>query len=176
VFPRIGAGIGALIHAGLGIYAVRLIGGTTRPGTGDRDAVRGTAQVLAWDPVGPWLVAGVGIALLVVSGFQLWCAWRAKLDDQLDLSSLGSVARRWVVALSRAGIASRAVVGLIGGTFLLVAAATSNAQEAKGFGESLSLVRQAPFGGALFALVALGLLAFAFYQLIEARYRRVAGS
>jgi hypothetical protein len=40
----------------------------------------------------------------------------------------------------------------------------------------LSSVREAPFGGALFALVALGLVAFAFYQLIEARYRRIAGT
>jgi hypothetical protein len=172
---RIGAGFAALIHLGLGVYAVRLIGGTTRPGSGEGDTRQGTAQVLAWDPVGPWLVAGVGLTLLIVSGYQLWCAWRAKLDDQLDLSSLRGSSRRWVITLSRAGIAARAVVGMITGAFLLIAALTSDPQQAKGFGASLSLVRQAPFGGALFALVALGLVAFAFYQLIEARYRRVAG-
>jgi hypothetical protein len=172
---RIGAAIGALIHGGLGVYAVRLVGGTTRPGSGDADTRHGTAQVLAWDPVGPWLVAGVAITLLVVSGFQLWCAWCAKLDDQLDMSSLGAGSRRWVVRVSRVGIAARAVVGMIAGAFLLVAAVTSDPQQAKGFGASLALVRQAPFGGALFAVVALGLTAFAFYQLIEARYRRVAG-
>jgi hypothetical protein len=57
--------------------------------------------------------------------------------------------------------------------FLLSAAINSNAGEAKGFDESLAMVRQAPFGGVLFAVVALGLLAFAFYELVEARYRRV---
>jgi hypothetical protein len=175
VLSRIGAALGALIHLGLGVYAVRLVGGTARPSSGDADTRRGTAELLAWDPIGPWLVGAVAIVLLIVSGFQLWCAWRAKLDDQLDLSSLGARSRRWVVTMSRAGIASRAVVGMITGTFLLVAAVTSDPEQAKGFGASLSLVRQAPFGGALFAIVALGLTAFAFYQLIEARYRRVAG-
>jgi hypothetical protein len=173
---RIGAAFAALIHLGLGIYAVRLIGGTGNASSGDGDTRSGTAQVLAWDPVGPWLVAGVAITLLIVSGHQLWCAWRARLDDQLELSSLGAGSRRWVVALSRAGIAARAVVGIIAGVFLLIAALTSNPQRAKGFGASLSSVREAPFGGALFALVALGLVAFAFYQLIEARYRRIAGT
>jgi hypothetical protein len=175
LLSRVGAAIGALIHIGLGAYAVRLIGGTTRPSSGDADTRNGTAQVLAWDSVGPWLVAGVAITLLIVSGFELWSAWRAKLDDQLDMSSLGAGSRRWVVTMSRVGIASRAVVGMIAGSFLLVAAVTSDPQQAKGFGASLALVRQAPFGGALFAVVALGLTAFAFYQLIEARYRRVAG-
>jgi hypothetical protein len=175
VHMRIAAGFGALIHLGLAVYAVRLIGGTTRQSSGERDTRAGTAEVLAWEPVGPWLVAGLAVTLLIVSGFQLWCAWRAKLDDQLDLSSVGAGSRRWLVAVSRVGIAARAVVGMIAGTFLLVAALTSDPQQAKGFGASLSLVREAPFGGALFALVALGLMAFAFYQLIEARYRRVAG-
>jgi hypothetical protein len=175
VVKRIGAALGALIHLGLGAYAVRLIGGTTRPSSGDADTRQGTATVLSWDPLGPWLVAGVALTLLIASAFQLWCAWRAQLDDQLDLSSLGGASRRWVVALSRVGIASHAVVGMIAGTFLLVAAVTSDPQQAKGFGASLSSLRQAPFGGELFAIVALGLTAFAFYQLIEARYRRVAG-
>lgn len=176
VLMRIGAALGALIHLGLGVYAVRLLSGSARPTSGAGDTRSGTAQVLAWDPVGPWLVAGVASALLIASGVQLWSAWRAKLDDQLDLSSLGAGSRHWVVTMSRIGIASRAVVGMIAGTFLLIAAVTADPQRAKSFGESLSLVRQAPFGGALFALVALGLTAFAFYQLIEARYRRVAGN
>lgn len=140
ITPRIGAAFGALVHLGLGVYAVRLVGGLTRPSSGDRETRRGTAEVLAWAP-----------------------------------ASLGSGSRRWVVTMSRIGIASRAVVGMITGAFLLIAAVTNNPQQAKGFGESLALVRQAPFGGALFAAVALGLTAYAFYQLIEARYRRVAG-
>lgn len=173
---RIGWAAIALVHAGLGVFAINLASGNGNAngnGAGGEETRSATASLLSWAPLGPWLVAGVGATLIGVSCHQLWCAWRSELDEQLDLSSLSSGARRWVVRLSRFGIAARAVVGWLAGAFLLSAAINSNAGEAKGFGESLAMVRQAPLGGVLFAVVALGLLAFAFYELLEARYRRV---
>jgi hypothetical protein len=162
----------ALLHAGLGVFALGLASGN---GRGSRqDETRGaTAELLSW-PLGPWLVAALGAIVIGVACHQLWCAWCAQLDEQLDLSPLSGEVRRWAVRLSRFGIAARASVGLIAGAFLLIAAIDSNPGEAKGFGESLAMVRQAPFGGILFAVVALGLLASAVYELIEARYRRVS--
>lgn len=162
-----------LLHASLGLYAVALVSGDG--GSQGGDAKSHTAMLLAWTPLGPWLVAAVGVGLLIGSLHELTCAWRAKLDEQLDLSPLPDAARRWVVRLSRSGIAARACVGVVAASFLLIAAATSTAQEAKGFGESLAALRSMPFGGWLFGAVALGLLAFGFYELIEARYRRVLG-
>jgi len=168
---RVGWGGIALLHAGLGVFALKLASGGADSGRDDTRAA--TASLLEWTPLGPWLVAAVGAIVLGVSGQQLWCAWRAKLDEQLDLSSLSGAARRWVFWLSRFGIAARAVVGVVAGVFLLVAAVNSDPTEAKGFADSLATVREAPAGGLLFAVVAFGLLAFAFYELVEARYRRV---
>jgi Domain of Unknown Function (DUF1206) len=163
-----------LLHASLGLYAVALVGGEGASAPSP-DAKSRTAELLSWTPVGPWLVLAIGIGLLLGAAYQLSRAWRAQLDEQLDLSTLGHSSRRWVVRLSRLGIAARAGVAAIAGGFLLVAATTANAREAKGFGESLAAVRGMPFGGWLFGAVALGLLAFGFYELIEARYRRVLG-
>jgi hypothetical protein len=173
---RLGWAAIALVHAGLGAFAISLAtgNGNGNDGGGGGDETRtATASLLNWAPLGPWVVAGVGATLIGVSCHQLWCAWRSELDEQLDLSSLSGGVRSWVVRLSRFGIAARAVVGWLVGAFLLSAAVNSNAGDAKGFGESLAMVRQAPFGGVLFAVVALGLLAFAFYELVEARYRSV---
>jgi hypothetical protein len=172
---RVGWAAVALVHAGLGVFAIGLAssGGNGNSGAGGDETRSTTAALLSWTPLGPWLVAGIGATLIGVSCHQLWCAWRSELDEQLDLSSLSGGVRRWVVRLSRFGIAARAVVGWLAGAFLLLATINSNAGEAKGFGESLAMVRQAPLGGVLFAVVALGLLAFAFYELVEARYRRV---
>ena len=169
---RIGWAAVALLHAGLGVFALSLASGNGQSGGGN-DTRSATASLLSWSPLGPWLVAGVGAVLIGVAIHQLWCAWRSELDEQLDLSSLRPSTTRWVVRLSRFGIAARAIVGAIAGGFLLLAAIDSNAGQAKGFGESLATVRQAPFGGVLFAVVALGLLAFAVYELVEARYRRI---
>jgi hypothetical protein len=171
---RVGWAAIAALHVGLGVFAVSLATGNSNGGrAGGEETRSATATLLNWAPLGPWLVAGVGAIVVGVSFHQLWCAWRAELDEQLDLSTLARGPRRWVVGLSRFGIAARAVVGSIAGGFLLLAALNSNPGEAKGFGESLAMVRQAPLGGELFATVALGLLAFAFYELVEARYRRV---
>jgi hypothetical protein len=169
---RVGWAAVALVHAGLGVFALSLASGNGQS-TGGHDARSATASLLSWTPLGPWLVGCVGAVLIGVAIHQLWCAWRSKLDEQLDLSSLGRSTRRWVVRLSRFGIAARAIVGAVAGAFLLLAAIDSNAGQAKGFGESLAMVRQAPLGGVLFAVVALGLLAFALYELVEARYRRI---
>jgi hypothetical protein len=169
---RVGWVAVALLHAGLGAFAIALATGNGGS-AGEHDARSATASLLAWSPLGPLVVAIVGAVLLGVAVHQMWCAWRAELDEQLDLSSVESNVRRWLVRLSRFGIAARSVVGAIAGVFLLQAAITSDPGEAKGFSESLATVRQAPLGGVLFAIVALGLVAYACYELIEARYRRV---
>lgn len=164
-----------LLHTSLGIFAIGLLVGASAGSDGD-DAQSLTAKLLGWTPAGPWIVAAIGFGLLIGSGYELWCAWSAKLDEQLDLSRLRGETRRWVVHLGRVGIAARGIVGAVTGVFLVLAAVTSNATEAKGFGESLGALRAMPLGGASFAGVALGLLAFGGYQLVEARYRRVLGS
>lgn len=172
VARRVGWGGIALLHGALGAFALELATGNTDGASADQ--TRGaTASLLSWAPLGPWLVAAVGATVIGVSFHELWCAWRSKLDEQLDLSPLARTPRRWVVRLSRFGIAARAVVGVIAGVFLLLAAVDSNPARAKGFADSLASVREAPFGGFLFTVVAVGLLAFAFYELVEARYRRV---
>jgi hypothetical protein len=166
----------ALFHGSLAAYAVATLLGSLSASQSHRDEGRSlTAALLAWRPLGPWLVALVGVGILVAVLYQLRCAWVAKLDDYLDLSRLSAAARRWVVRLSRVGIAARACVGLVAGAFLLVAAVTSNPNQVKGFASSLSALRAMPFGAWLFAAVALGLMAFGCYQLVEARYRRILG-
>jgi hypothetical protein len=164
-----------LLHASLAVSALAMVLGSGAPDDHDEHARGLTAELLAWSPFGPILVVALGVALLIAAGHQLHCAWRAKLDECLDLSSLSRAARRWVVRLSRVGIAARACVALVTGAFFIIAAATSNAREAKGFADSLSALRAMPFGGWIFAAVALGLIAFGCYQLVEARYRRVLG-
>ena len=53
-------------------------------------------------------------------------------------------------------------------------AVTPDPSQAKSFGESLAALRETPAGEPLLAAVALGLVAYAMYEFIEARYRRIA--
>ncbi|MDF3069070.1 MAG: rane protein [Polyangiaceae bacterium] len=172
VAKRIGWALAALLHVSLGIFAVSVLQGTSGGGT---DVRSGTAELLAWaPPLGRCLVAAAGLGVVAFAFQQLACSWRAKLDDQLDLSALSQRARTLAIRTSRVGIAARALVFLIAGGFLVVAAVTANPNDAKGFGDSLATLRDTPVGAPLLGAVAVGLLAFAVYQLIEARYRRIA--
>lgn len=165
----------ALFHGSLAAYAISMVLGSASASHGDREARDVTALLLAWRPLGPWLVAAVGVGISIGAIYQLRCAWTAKLDEYLDFSKLSRAGTRWIMRLSRIGIAARACVGLVAGAFVLVAAATSDANQARGFASSLGSLRAMPFGSWLFGAVALGLMAFGCYQLIEARYRRILG-
>jgi hypothetical protein len=76
-----------------------------------------------------------------------------------------------VIAVSRFGIAARGVVFCLIAWFLARAAAHHNPSEAGGVRESLRTLADAgrwPLG-----LVALGLVAYGVYELVNARYRRI---
>jgi Domain of Unknown Function (DUF1206) len=165
----------ALVHAGLAVAAVSMLTGSGSPEDSGAQTRGMTAELLSWRPLGPWLVGGVGVGFLAGAGHGLYCALRAKLDEALDLSQLSATAQRWAVRFCRFGIAARACVSLVAGVFFILAASRSNASEAKGFADSLGSLRALPFGGYVFGAVALGLIAFGAYELIEARYRRVLG-
>jgi hypothetical protein len=94
-----------------------------------------------------------------------------KLGRNLDLSALSSETRAWVVRVSRFGIAARGVVFCLIGFFLARAAARHDAGQAGGVQDSLEML--ARIGRWPFALVALGLIAYGVYELVNARYRRI---
>jgi hypothetical protein len=103
--------------------------------------------------------------------YQLYRAYAAKLGSQLDVGAASVGVGRWVIGLSRAGIAARGIVfGLIG-VLLVRAAQHQNPQEAGGIRDSLQML--GGMGRWPLAVVALGLVAYAVYELLNARYRRI---
>lgn len=109
------------------------------------------------------IVIGTGIAIAVKG-------WRSKFEERLDFDY-----RRWpwARAICRFGLLARGgVFGLIGGS-LLRAAYHYNPDDARGMGTVLGEIQRQPWGSTLLAVTALGLVAFGFYGLIEARYRKI---
>ena len=103
--------------------------------------------------------------------YQLYRSYAPKLGRQLDLSQLPDPARGWVVGMSRFGIAARGMVFCLIGFFLARAAALHDAGEVGGVRESLGAL--ADIGRWPFVVVALGLVAYGLYELVNARYRRI---
>lgn len=170
IVQRIGYGVSAIAYSGLALTAIRLIMGT---GNGSSNATQDwTARFMA-QPFGRWLVGLVGLIVIGVGISHLYQAYKAKFQRQFKQDQMSEIERKWAKWLGQFGIAARGIVfGLIG-LFLVLAALHANAKEARGLGGALAALAQQPSGSWLLGIVALGLIAYSIYSVIEARYRRI---
>ncbi len=171
IAKRIAYGVSAVLHTGLGVSALRLVGGH-RGRSGEASTDGWTAKLMQ-QPFGRWLVALVGAAILVVAVSQFVRAYRATFMRRTKQEEMAPNTRRWLERLGRAGHAARGVVFTITGMFMLVAAYRVSPGEARGLGGALSMLARQPYGPLLLIVVALGLAAYGAYALALARYRRI---
>jgi uncharacterized protein DUF1206 len=157
------------IYVASGVAAVALAMGS-RSGAGSERAE--TARVLDW-PLGQWIVGGVGAALLVYGIYNLYRAMTEKFRKDLYEGAMGGETRKWMVRTGVVGHAARGVVFAMVGFFLAKAAVEYDPDEAVGIDGALAKLADRGYGTWLLAAVALGLLAYAVFCLVQARYRRV---
>ena len=81
--------------------------------------------------------------------------------------------RKMVTFLGRFGGIARGIVFGAAGLFLLIAAATAHAHQAKGIDATLRAFTKTPAGPWLLVLVAIGLVLFGCYSWAESRWRKV---
>jgi hypothetical protein len=166
---RLGFAGRGLFHGALGIAALRLAASGTP--VGDANHSRTWAARAFALPGGELLVWGSAAFIIGYGLYQLYRAYAPKLGRQLQLGRIPDGALGLVVGVSRFGIAARGVVFCLMGFFLARAAARHDAGEAGGLRESLGTV--AGWGRWPFVVVALGLVAYGVYELVNARYRRI---
>lgn len=175
VAKRVGHAASGVIYGVLGAWALRLLAGRESAGGGGSGAStqHWTARLMAL-PLGRVLVATAGLAVIGYGLYQLYRAATSDLRKHLALHDVGADAERWIVRLGRAGTGARGVVFAVVGSFLVLAALRHDPSRAGGLAEALAAVERAPYGAALLALVAVGLMAYGAFQIVNARYRRVA--
>ncbi|WP_434098035.1 DUF1206 domain-containing protein [Streptomyces sparsogenes] len=148
-------------------FAVGGRGGAGGGGSSDHQSKDITARVLQL-PLGPWLVAAGGCALIAAGG---WIAVRASLFKDRRKRGLGGFppkARRTVETLGVAGGVSRGVVFAAAGAFAVQAALAYDPDRAKGLDDTLRTFRGTPAGPWLLVVVATGLMMFGLYSLAMA--------
>lgn len=162
-----GIGYGTVAFAAIRIAASG--GSGSKRGQGPKGI---TAKVLDW-PGGPLLIGIVG-ALLIGAGIYLALdGWRADFTKELNLGQVGPTMRKVAIQTGRAGrIARGAAFALIGG-LVIAAAVTYDPNKAKGLDGALRTVAKESYGPFLLVLIALGLIAFGIYGLLESKLRRV---
>ncbi|HIK16304.1 MAG TPA: DUF1206 domain-containing protein [Leptolyngbyaceae cyanobacterium M33_DOE_097] len=171
---RFGYAFSTFAYGGLTLTALSLIfGWGSGGGDGGNSTQDWTARILA-QPFGQWLVGLGGVATIGVGAFYLYQALKAKFMHTLKQREMSAVERKWAKRAGQLGIAARGIVFGVIGIFFIVAAWKSDAREVKGLGGALAALAQQPYGSWLLGLVALGLIAYSIYSLVEARYRQLA--
>lgn len=169
---RAGYLVSAGVHAVLAVAAFRLVLGAGGVGShGDSSAQSWTARLMS-EPFGRALVAVVGLVIAGVGVSQARKAWKEKFRATLRLEGLRPAQAEWAVRISKLGILARGAVFVLMGAFLVEAALTANPRQAHGLDGALAKLADQPYGTVLLALAAVGLVAYAVYLAVVARYRR----
>lgn len=169
---RIGFGIAAVGYGGFAYSTFRTL--TTNISSGESDRVADWTATLMQQPFGVFLVGFVGAIIIGIGGYQLYKAYATKFREKLNMSQMTPTETKWSIRTGRFGIAARAVVFFIIGSFLIQAAMQANPQEAGGVAQALQELATQPYGPWLLGFVALGFVAYGLYSaLVLARYRHM---
>ena len=153
----------------LALSAARLalrMGGGGGGGNGEDAA----SAWLLQQPFGVWLLGLVGLGVISVGVTQIWYGASHGYRKRLSLPAAHA---GWMDKICIFGLGARGLVFAIVGGFLVYAAFTVSPEQAGGTAEALDYLHALPFGRWLYGLIALGLVAFGFYSIIQGLYRHV---
>lgn len=167
---RVGNAGGAVVYLILFVVAVRIIVGSA--GSSSGQPKHAAAGVLGW-PGGQVLVGIVGVAMIAIAAYQAFDAARVGFADGLKSEEMTDAEFRLFMGLGLMGLIARSLVFGLVGYFLLRAAIDFDPANAVGVNGALAAVDRQPYGPWLLGAVAVGLLTFAGFSLMEARYRRL---
>src|SRR6478672_6758985 len=166
---RLGALGSGIAYAVMCAIAVQILTGS---GGKSGNAHKTTNDVFGW-PAGRWLVGLAGLVLIGVGLYQLVRGLRRKFLDDSNTEKMSPAMKKWFTAVGTVGHVARAVVFGLVGIFVIKAAVDYKANEAIGLDGALAKLYDGAYGSWLLGLVAAGLVAFAVFSIMEARYRRI---
>jgi len=130
----------------------------------DQSAREWTAWVMA-QPLGRAIIALIGAGFAAVA---IGLVVKAVREPYRHQRQIPPSKRIWADVLGSFGTLTRAVVFLLVGCFLTIAAYDSNSREAVSLAGVLRAMQEQAHGGVLLAIAALGLLAFGLFEILEA--------
>ena len=163
-----------IVYSGLGALAVGTIVGSARAGQSGKEQ-EWTARVMGW-PGGRLVVAAVGVAVIAGGLANAWHLLDGSWRRNIDLARCPQTFRAAVTGVAAAGLLGRVFVFLAIGVFVVKAAVQYDPRQAVGLDGALRRLARAEYGTAILVAVAIGLLAYAAYSVVEAMLRPSAES
>ncbi len=128
-----------------------------------------TAWLMA-KPVGRVMIGLIAAGFVITAIALVISAFRKPYERRINSHRMPPA---WAAAFGTFGLLTRAAVFAMIGAFLGFAAHDGNSAEAVGLAGALATLQHQAYGGALLAVAALGLIAFAAFEFIEAWARRI---
>jgi hypothetical protein len=169
-FDRIANAGGGVVYIGFFVVALHVLSGSNS--SGSQEPRNAAAGVLGW-PGGPALVGAAGVAFVLISGYQVYDTLCGQFEDDIKTGEMRPWLRTSFQVIGRIGLTARALVFVLVGYFLIRTAIEYKPSNAVGIDGALARIHDEPLGPWLLGLVAVGLLTFAAFSLLEARYRRL---
>jgi hypothetical protein len=172
IMVRIGYFCSGAVYAGLAYRAAKILFSGEKPDSTSETQENWIARVIGL-PFGRTLIIITGLCVIGFGLYQIYKGLKAKFRKRLKLGEMNKSKDNWATWSGRIGYAARGVVFCIIGFFVIQAALHFNPDEAKGIDEVLQTLAQNYYGAWALGLVAVGLIAYGFYMLVEARYRQI---
>ena len=159
---QFGSGV---VHLALAYTATQFLGGDKTQAAADGDTTREATRTLLDFEVGD---TGLWFVALGFFAAAVWQGYRAVKSKHMK--NLAADAPRFAETIGRIGVATRGLVFAVIGWSFVRAAQTESAEQAKGMGTAVASLSENP---TLYIFVAVGLILFGVFSLIQAKYRVV---
>ena len=169
---RAGGVVSGLAYGALCVTAIQILAGAGGGGGPASNPDKTTGGVLDW-PGGQVLIGLVGVVIVGVGFEQAYQGIKRKFLEKSKTEQMGERTRQAFTGVGVFGHLARAVVFVLIGYFLVRAAIDYNPDEAIGLDGALAKLGDSSYGPVLLGVVAVGLLGFALYSVLDARYRKV---
>jgi len=154
-----------------GVFAViAMSSAKTALGQSSRKGTDGYTAWLMEQPLGPFLVGAVGVAIIAFAVGSAVIGLTDSYQHDLDVDGRTGEVGTALTVLARAGYCTRAVAFGVMGSLFLWAAETHDPQQSGGLDQALGRVMKAPAGPALLAAVALGFACYGLFNVAKARH------
>lgn len=160
-----------LLYLGFGVIAALKAFGSSSAASGSSGSAQKSSFLAS--ETGLWIIGIVGVGVIVAGIFQFVKAYKNDYYKKLGLAALNEKKKRdSIKKTAQFGLASRGVILLIIGFFAIQAAVNSNPSQIKTTQEAFAVIQETSYGAWLMGLVAAGMVAYAVYMFIMAKYRR----
>lgn len=168
---RISGVVSGIAYAALCFTAVKILIGSSSSSSSSKTE-KATGGVLDW-PLGRYIVIAAGLVVIGVAVDQALKGIKQKFREDAKTEQMSPGVDQAYTAVGVIGHLARAVVFALIGWFVIKAAIDYDPDKAVGLDQALAKLSSSAFGPVVLGIVAAGLIAFACYSVLDARYRRV---